>query len=107
MYYESFRLTHKVPPDTLSVHHYSWQPTDSVVARRTNVHPHENKSVSENRFLPSDYSEPTYHSNTRQITRMYTTTKSKIYPTSLNPKDWEMILTNNSVKSAVSVPSVI
>ena len=34
MYYESFRLTHKVPPDTLSVHHYSWQPTDNVVARK-------------------------------------------------------------------------
>ena len=38
---------------------------------------------------------------------MYTTTKSKIYPTSLNPKDWEMSLTNNSVKSAVSVPSAM
>ena len=88
MYYESFRLTHKVLSDALSVHHYSWQPTDSAVARRTNVHPHEKRVFQKNRFLPRITSEPTYHPNTRQITRMYTTIKSKIYSTSLNPKDW-------------------
>ena len=87
MYYESFRLIHKVPPDTLSVHHYSWQPIISVVARRTNFHLHEKRVFQKNRFLHQITSEPTYHPNTRQITRMYTTTKSKIYPTSLNPKD--------------------
>ena len=95
MYYESFRLIHKVPPDTLSVHHYSWQPTDNVVARKRMFIHMKIRVFQKNRFLHQITSEPTYHPNTRQITRMYATTKSKIYSTSLNPKDWEMSLTDN------------